>query len=79
MLPFLKRKDEASASGPVDPIQKMHTTEDEQEFDPLESAMEELCAAIERKDYKAAAEAFRASFDLLEMQPHDEIDHGENE
>jgi len=65
MLPFLKRNVDASASGPV---QRMDTTPDDgdehDDYDSMESAMEDLCRAIHSSDYKAAAEAFRSALDL---------------
>jgi hypothetical protein len=80
MLPFLKRKDESGASAPVDPAKQMITRdEDDLDHDHLEVAMEELSHALKAEDYKAAAEAFRAAFDLLEVQPHDEYPHDEEQ
>ncbi len=70
MLPFLKLKQEGSASGPVDSMERK--PDGEPEYDVLESAAEDLCHAIESKDYKAAAAALRAAFELLESQPHEE-------
>lgn len=69
MIPFLKHK-EAAASGPIDSIKR--EPDEEPEFDTLEAAAEDLCRAIEAKDYKAIAAALRAAFDLLESQPHEE-------
>lgn len=58
---------------PVEHIKR--ESDEESEFDPLESAAEDLCHAIEKKDYKAAAEALRAAFELLDAQPHEEGPH----
>jgi hypothetical protein len=69
MLPFLKRNVDASASGPV---QHMDTTPDEgddQSYDAMESAMEDLCKAIHASNYSAAAEAFRSALDLKDEKP----------
>jgi len=74
MLPYLKLKNEASASGPIESKQ-VNTMEGEEEYDGLESAAEDLCNAIEAKDYKAAASALRAAFELLDSQPHEEGEH----
>ncbi len=38
-------------------------------------AAEELCKAIEAKDYAGAAAALRAAFELLESEPHHEGEH----
>jgi hypothetical protein len=75
MLPFLKKK-EASVSMPADV--KVRESDHEESYDPMESAMEDLCHAEERKDYAAMADAFRAAFELLESQPHEEY-HEEGE
>lgn len=73
MLPFLKKTKEASVSLPSS-IQKREPDE-EADYDALESAAEDLCHAIERKDYKAIALAWRAGFQLLEGEPHEEDLH----
>lgn len=70
MIPFLKNKQEGSASSPIQSIER--TPDEGAEYDSLESAAEDLCAAIEAKDYKAAASALRAAFDLLESSTHSE-------
>ena len=71
MLPFRKRQDEASASAPVESIER---TPDEgaEEFDSMESAAQDLCDAVHSKDIKAVAAALRAAFELMESQPHEE-------
>lgn len=73
MIPFLKRKDEASISAPVDKIERK--PDEDKEVDSLEVAAEDLCNAVHAKDYKAAAAALRAAFDLMEMEPHKEGEH----
>lgn len=67
MLPFLKNKMEGSVSAPVESEQRQ--PDNEPESDSLEVAMKELFNA---KSDKERAAAFRAAFDLLEMQPHEE-------
>lgn len=62
MLPFLKLNKESAAPASED-------------FDPHESIAEELCKAIDKKDYKAIAEALRASHELLDLEPHEEASH----
>lgn len=66
MIPFLKRKDEASASGPVDSIKR--EPDQEPEFDTLEAAGQDLIDAIHSKDAKAVAAALRAAFDLAQPE-----------
>lgn len=70
MLPFLKSKHEAGVSGPVEIIDR-----EPDEFDPLESAMQELHGALHVRDYKSAAEIFRSAFELMDSQPHEEGPH----
>jgi hypothetical protein len=71
MLPFLKRKDEASASMPVESITREH----DEDFDSLEVAAEDLMVAVHSKNPKAIAEALRAAFDLMDSEPHMEGPH----
>jgi len=71
MLPFLKHKQEASVSGPVESIKREH----DEDYDMLESAAEDLCKALEAKDYPKIAEALRAAFEIMESEPHEEGEH----
>lgn len=73
MIPFLKRKEEASISAPADKIKR--DPDDGAEVDSLEVAAEDLCNAVHAKDYKAAASALRAAFELLDSEPHEEGEH----
>lgn len=73
MLPFLKRTKDASVSAPVETIERK--PDQEPEYDALESAAEDLCSALTSKDYKAAAAALRATFQLLDSEPHEEGPH----
>jgi hypothetical protein len=70
MLPFLKKNQEGSASGPIESIKR--EPDEEAEYDVLESAAEDLCKAVKSEDYKAVAAALRAAFELCESQPHEE-------
>lgn len=72
MLPFLKQKMEGSVSQPPTSIKRDSDEPKEDDFDSLEVAMEELFKA---KDNKERAAAFRAAFDLLEKEPHEEVSH----
>ncbi len=69
MLPFMKFK-EGSVSAPVESVTR--EPDEEKEPDSLEVAMKELFSA--KTDSERAA-AFRAAFDLLEIQPHEEGPH----
>lgn len=71
MLPFLKNKQEASTSDGTDVLRRASEGE---EFDWLEVAMQELFNA---KTDKERAAAFRAAFEILEQEPHEEAPHGE--
>lgn len=73
MLPFLKLKQDAASSSPVETMKR--EPDEEKDYDGLESAMEELHSAMNSKDYKAAAEIFRAAFELMDSEPHVEGEH----
>ncbi len=73
MLPYLKKTKEASVS--VAPEHIKRESDSEEEFDGLSAVMEELCAASDKKDYKAMAEAFRAAMEICELEPHEEGPH----
>lgn len=72
MLPFLKNTKEAAASAPIETIKRDH--DEDHEFDPVESAAEDLIHAVHAKDVKAVAEALRAAFELCDEEPHMEGD-----
>lgn len=69
-MPFLRNQQEASASGPVETTKR--EPDEGVEFDSLEVAMKEL---FDAKSDKERAAAFRAAFELLETQPHEEASH----
>lgn len=70
MLPFLKKQQEGSISAPVESLER--EPDDGSDYDGLEAAAEELCKAIKADDYKGAASAIRAAFELLDSEPHKE-------
>ena len=72
MLPFLKDK-EAGMQEPADPIKRK--PDEEQEYDALESAAQDLISAVHSKDVKATCEALRAAFELCDSEPHEEGEH----
>lgn len=72
MLPFLKRTQDAAASSPVEHVERK--PDEGSDYDMLESAAEDLCKAVESKDYKAIASALRAAFEML-SEPHEEGSH----
>ncbi len=73
MLPFLKKTKEASASLPIESQERK--PDNDNDFDSLEVAAQDLLHAIEKKDAKAVAEALRAAFELVDSQPHFEGEH----
>lgn len=74
LLPWLKNKKESGSASASTPVLKREHDED-YEYDSMEAAAEDLCNAIERKDYKAAAEALRSAFELMDSEPHYEGEH----
>jgi flagellar biosynthesis/type III secretory pathway protein FliH len=73
MLPFLKKKQEGSASMPSDSI--VREPDNEQDYDSMHAVAEDLLKAIEAKDVAAIAEAFRAGFELADSESHEEGEH----
>lgn len=73
MLPFLKNNKEAPASSDAAPV--MRKPDDGEDFDMLESVVEELISAIHSKDIKSACSALRTAFQLCDSEPHEEGEH----
>lgn len=73
MLPFLKRMQEGSASTPVESVERK--SDHEEEYDSLESAADDLIAAIHSKNSKHVAAALRAAFEMCDSEPHAEGPH----
>jgi hypothetical protein len=67
------------AAGGVSVIERKPDAPNEMAPDDLEVAMQDLLSAIESKDYRAMAAAFRAGFQILESAPHDEYQEQENQ
>jgi hypothetical protein len=72
MLPFMKSK-EASSSEPVEHM--IREPDEGSEYDPLESAAEDLISAVHSKNVKSVASALRAAFELCDSEPHEEGPH----
>lgn len=72
MLPYLKLKKDKMNEGSDSAEVEMKTSENQEDYDGLEAAMEELGGHLAAKDWKAAAECFRAAIELCESQPHEE-------
>lgn len=75
MLPFLRNKQDGSASGPIESVEREPDEGKEESFDSLESAMGELHEALNAKNYKGAAQIFRSAFELMDSEPHVEGKH----
>lgn len=78
MLPWLKNKKDSGSASASSPVIKRDHDED-YEYDSMEAAAEDLCNALEKKDYKAVAEALRAAFEIFDTSPHEEYDHDEDQ
>ncbi len=78
-LPFLKTRRESGISTTIRPRDTAPNDRQspESEDNGLAAAAEDLCRAIESKDYKGAAQALKAAFDILESQPHEEYSDNE--
>ena len=74
-LPFLKHNQEASVSGPVEHVKR--ESDEGSEYDMLESAVEDLFAALKSNDVKAGCSALRAAFQICDLEPHEEGPHNE--
>lgn len=74
MLPFLKKNIKPTG---ISMIVRSPDEGKEESMDMLETAMADLADAMEAKDSKRMAAAFRAAFEMLEMEPHEEYPHEE--
>ena len=74
MLPFLKKKPQVGVivtSRPAD--------EPKQAEDPIEYCAQDLIDAVHANDKKAAVQAIRDMFDIMESEPHREGPHTKEE
>ena len=76
MLPFLKPKQVAGLiiQKRASDGSKEEKPEDSQD-QGLEAAAEDFIRAVHAKDAKGVAAAFRAAFEMLESEPHEEGPH----
>lgn len=77
MLPYVKIR--RPSSGVVIETRKPDVKPEDSDDSGLQAAMSDFADALDSRDTKAMASAFRAAFDMLEMQPHDEVSHEESE
>lgn len=64
MIALLQKKKDASVSMPADV--EMRKPDNEEEYDSLHAAAEDLINAINSKNPKSVAEALRAAFEICE-------------
>jgi hypothetical protein len=76
MLPFLKQK-QAKDAGVITQLRSPDEGQEQDSSSGLEMAMQDFSRASDAKDFKGMAAAFKAAFDILESEPHDEISHEE--
>lgn len=72
-LPWAPKSKEGGGAAAMEVVKR--EPDHEEGHDSLHTAMEELHSALDSKDYKRAASVFRAAFDLLEIEPHEEGPH----
>lgn len=81
MLPFLRKRHEGVATGGVI-IKNRQPDETPKENDhdtAIHSCAADLISAVHAHDIKAAAEAIRSAFEILDAMPHQEYSHKEDE
>ena len=80
-LPFLRKKQTAALiiqhRKPDGQVEVSHGQDDDDAG--ILAAAEDLCKALESKDYHAVAAALKAAFELLEAAPHAENESEESE
>lgn len=77
MLPFLKKNDKST--GLMIEVRKPDNKDSESQDLPMESAARDIIDALEIKDHKKLAAALRNAFQILELEPHEEVEHEEME
>lgn len=75
MISLLQKKQaSASASMPVE-VRKPDEGSEDQEYDGLQSAADDLISAIHSKNPKLVAEALKAAFEICDSYPHEDGEH----
>lgn len=79
MLPFQRDK-KTSVAGLIikNRAPDVKPEDQQQEDDPaaaIDACSKSLIDAIHARDIKAASQAIKDAFDILESMPHDEVDH----
>lgn len=76
MLPFLKPKQAGIATIVVKNRQPDKPEENQEDKDAaIHACAKDLIDAVHAKDIKAAAEAMRSAFEILDSMPHEEGPH----
>lgn len=78
MLPFLKNKNSGVAGLIVKsraPDEKPDSDEPEDKDAAIHACAQDLINAVHAKDTRAAAEAIRSAFEILDSMPHEEGPH----
>lgn len=73
MLPFLKNKQEASVSAPVESVERK--PDEDKDYDSLHVCMQEFNAASKKDDFEGMAAAMKAAFEICDSEPHHEGEH----
>lgn len=76
MLPFLKNKQDVSASTPMETKERKP---DMDTFDSMDTASQDVLDAIKANDVKALSAALRAACELCDSEPHEEGSHTNEE
>ena len=74
MLPFLKKQNETSVAVPTDKIKRASDSPDE-DYDVMDSASEDLHAAVHAGDIKGISAALRAAHDLHKAEQSEDSDN----
>lgn len=75
----MKKKNNHSSAAVIIQDRSPDNPNTNQEDSGIKACASDLLSAIKADDIDGIASAFKAAFDILEMKPHDEINHKENE
>jgi hypothetical protein len=80
MLPFIRKKQEGgSISATPEVVTRKSDNEDEESYDHLDSASDDLISAIKSGSASGVSMALRAAFEIMEESPHEENNQMEGE
>jgi len=80
-LPFLKKQKQSSGVSMEyrKPDEAFEPDDGDSSDAPLESAAEDLIRCVSAGDKKGAARAIRSAFEILDSEPHEEIEDEKEE